>query len=52
MTQRTGGIAIDMREFGHLQTARAWASFTGRARLRPSESERSMIVILDGRDSS
>ena len=39
-----------MTEFGQLQTAPAWASFTGRARLRPSEPERAVTVILDGDD--
>lgn len=41
-------VRIEMTEFGHLQTARDWASFTGRARLRPGEPERSVTVILDG----
>jgi N-acyl-D-amino-acid deacylase len=50
LTQAGTGIAIEMKEFGQLQTARNWASFTGRARLRPSEPERSVTVILDGRD--
>jgi len=50
LTQRAEGIALAMKEFGQLQTARNWASFTGRARLRPSEPERSVIVIVDGRD--
>jgi N-acyl-D-amino-acid deacylase len=40
-------VAIDMKEFGSLQTMGDWASFTGRARLRPSETERSVMVILD-----
>jgi N-acyl-D-aspartate/D-glutamate deacylase len=50
LTQAGTGIAIEMKEFGQLQTARNWASFTGRAPLRPSEPERSVTVILDGRD--
>jgi N-acyl-D-amino-acid deacylase len=50
LTQAGTGIAIEMKEFGQLQTARNWASFTGRARLRPSEPERSVTVILDGRE--
>jgi hypothetical protein len=36
-----------MKEFGSLQTMGEWATFTGRARLRPSEPERSVTVILD-----
>jgi N-acyl-D-aspartate/D-glutamate deacylase len=40
-------IALDMKEFGVLQTLGSWASFTGRARLRPTEAERSVTVILD-----
>ena len=43
-------MALEMTEFGQLQTAPAWASFTGRARLRPSEPERAVTVILDGDD--
>lgn len=50
LTQPAQGIAVDMKEFGQLQTARDWASFTGRARLKPSEPERSVMVVLDGRD--
>jgi N-acyl-D-amino-acid deacylase len=41
-------IAIDMKELGVLQTAPGWASFTGRAALRPSDEERSMTVTIDG----
>lgn len=47
LTQQGSGIAFEMKEFGHLQTATQWASFTGRARLRRSEPERSVTVILD-----
>ena len=50
LTQKASGVALEMTEFGQLQTAPAWASFTGRARLRPSEPERPVIVILDGDD--
>jgi N-acyl-D-aspartate/D-glutamate deacylase len=39
--------AIDMKDFGLLQTTADWASFSGRARLRPSDPERSVLVILD-----
>ena len=38
---------IDMKDFGLLQTTADWASFSGRARLRPSDPERSVVVILD-----
>ena len=48
LTDTARGVALTMSEFGHLQTAGAWASFTGRARLRPSEPERSVLVIRDG----
>jgi N-acyl-D-amino-acid deacylase len=47
LTQKVSGVTLDMTEFGQLQTARDWASFTGRARLRPTEPERSVMVILD-----
>ena len=40
-------VSIDMKEFGSLQAMAGWASFTGRARLRPSEPERAVTVILD-----
>ena len=48
VTDPVRGVALTMTEFGHLQTASNWASFTGRARLRPSEAERSVLVIRDG----
>ena len=48
VTDPARGVALTMTEFGHLQTASNWASFTGRARLRPSEAERSVLVIRDG----
>jgi N-acyl-D-amino-acid deacylase len=47
LTQNAVGVTLEMTEFGQLQTARDWASFTGRARLRPAEPERSVMVILD-----
>ena len=50
LTQKDTGVALAMTTFGQLQTARDWASFTGRARLRPSEPERSISVIVDGDD--
>ncbi len=48
VTDAARGVALTMTEFGHLQTASNWASFTGRARVRPSEGERSVLVIRDG----
>ena len=50
VTDTARGVALTMTEFGHLQTASNWASFTGRARLRPSDPERSVLVILDGEE--
>jgi N-acyl-D-amino-acid deacylase len=47
LRQKAAGVTLEMTEFGQLQTARDWASFTGRARLRPAEPERSVTVILD-----
>jgi N-acyl-D-amino-acid deacylase len=47
LTKTAAGVTLEMTEFGQLQTARDWASFTGRARLRPAEPERSVVVILD-----
>jgi len=40
-------VSIEMKDFGSLQTIGGWASFTGRARLRSSEPERPMTVIVD-----
>jgi N-acyl-D-aspartate/D-glutamate deacylase len=42
------GTAFEMKELGVLQTATDWASVTGRARVRSSESERSVTLIVDG----
>jgi hypothetical protein len=42
-------VKIEMRELGVLQTSGEWASVTGRAKLRASEPERSVVVIVDGR---
>ena len=50
LTQKDTGVALAMTTFGQLQTARDWASFTGRARVRPTEPERSVVVIMDGND--
>ncbi len=47
VTNKATGIALEITEFGLLQTARDWASFTGMARLRPAEPERPVTVILD-----
>jgi hypothetical protein len=44
------GIAIDMKEFGVLQTADRWASFTGVAALDKASPETSIAVIVDGED--
>ena len=48
VTDTASGVALTMTEFGQLQTSSSWATFTGRARLRPAEPERSVLVILDG----
>jgi hypothetical protein len=50
LTQPGSGVALAMTELGQLQTAPGWASVTGRGRLRPSEPERSVVVIVDGAD--
>ncbi len=50
LSQAASGVALEMTEFGTLQTARNWASFTGRGRLRPGAPEASVTVILDGDD--
>ncbi len=47
LTQPSSGVSLEMTEFGQLLIAPEWASFTGRARLRPGEPERSVTVILD-----
>jgi N-acyl-D-amino-acid deacylase len=41
---------IDATEFGVLQTADRWASFTARARWMPSREERAITVIVDEGD--
>ncbi len=48
VTDTSQGLALTMTEFGQLQTAANWATFTGRARLRPAGPERSVLVIVDG----
>lgn len=50
LSQAASGVAIEITEFGMLQTAPNWASFTGRGRLRPGAPEESMTVTLDGDD--
>jgi N-acyl-D-amino-acid deacylase len=50
LTQKSTGVTLEMKEFGQLQTMPGWTSFTGRARLRPSEPERAVTVILDGHE--
>jgi N-acyl-D-amino-acid deacylase len=47
LTRKAEGVTLEISEFGQLQTARDWASFTGRARLRPADPARSVTVILD-----
>jgi hypothetical protein len=41
-------VRMDMKELGVLQTFGDWASVTGRGKLRASEPERSVVVIVDG----
>jgi hypothetical protein len=48
VTQAASGVALTVTEFGRLQAAPGWASLTGRGRVRPSEPERSITVIVDG----
>jgi N-acyl-D-amino-acid deacylase len=50
LTRRSGSIDLQMSEFGQIQTAPRWTSFTGVGRLRPSEPERAVVVIVDGDD--
>lgn len=50
LSQAASGVALEIAEFGMLQTAPNWASFTGRGRLRPGAPEESVTVILDGDD--
>jgi N-acyl-D-amino-acid deacylase len=50
LSQAASGVALEIIEFGTLQTAPNWASFTGRGRLRPGAPETSVTVILDGHD--
>jgi N-acyl-D-aspartate/D-glutamate deacylase/CubicO group peptidase (beta-lactamase class C family) len=50
LSQASSGVALEITEFGTLQTAPNWASFTGRGRLRPGAAEESVTVILDGDD--
>lgn len=42
------GAAIDMKEFGILQTYGDWAAFTGRARTESSGPEKTISVVVDG----
>ena len=50
LTRLSDKIDLQMTEFGQLQTGTRWTSFTGVARLRPSEPERAVVVIVDGDD--
>lgn len=42
------GVRMEVKELGVLQTLGDWASVTGRAKLRASEPDRSVVVIVDG----
>jgi len=48
VTDKGANVALDMKEIGQLQTSGDWASFTGRAKLRPTDAERSITVVVDG----
>ncbi len=50
LTRLSDKVDLQMTEFGQLQTGTRWTSFTGVARLRPSEPERAVVVIVDGDD--
>jgi hypothetical protein len=50
MTDPSANIAVDMKDFGVLQVAGDWASFTGRAKFGRSGEERSLTVIIDRKD--
>ena len=43
-------VALEATEFGVVQTAARWATFTGRARVSPSGGERPFRVIVDQAD--
>ena len=50
LTVGSSGEVMDATEVGVLQTATKWASFTARARVRPSGDELPVLVIVDRAD--
>jgi N-acyl-D-aspartate/D-glutamate deacylase len=48
-TDNTTKTSFEAQEFGILQTAGEWATFTARGRAMPGGDERSVLVIVDGR---
>jgi N-acyl-D-aspartate/D-glutamate deacylase len=48
IVDRRRSMTLEMRQFGILQTLGDWASVTGRARLRASEPETPLLLIVDG----
>ena len=48
MRDAASNTSFEAQEFGILQTAGNWASFTARGRVMPAGEERSAIVIVDG----
>ncbi len=50
LTDADRGVTLSMTTFGQLQVAQNWSTLTGRGRVRPSEPERSVLVIADGND--
>jgi hypothetical protein len=47
MIDRARNVSIDMKDFGALQVASEWASFTGRTKLHADDAEESVTVIVD-----
>jgi hypothetical protein len=50
LVDRRTGLVMEANGLGVLQTAAGWASFTGRARLRPSGEARSFTAIVEEAD--
>jgi N-acyl-D-amino-acid deacylase len=50
LTVGTSGEIMDSTDFGVLQIASKWVSFTARARIRPSGDEATVLVIVDRAD--
>jgi hypothetical protein len=50
LTDGASGTRIDMKNPGLLQTTAKWASFTGRAALRPGEPPQAITVIVEQAD--